>query len=73
MNHDIGAAYCTIAPNSRRLSLLVNSVRIKVGQCWTETGTHGLPWINATHPGGVNKFGLLKHMVIWAKLLFLLS
>jgi WW domain-containing oxidoreductase len=54
MNQDIGA---TLLYNRTKLAqiLFLRELyqRIKAGQFGPVTGTSGLPWINATHPGGV--------------------
>jgi WW domain-containing oxidoreductase len=54
MNQDIGA---TLLYNRTKLAqiLFLRELyrRIKSGQFGTATGTTGLPWINATHPGGI--------------------
>jgi WW domain-containing oxidoreductase len=55
MNQDIGA---TLLYNRTKLAqiLFLRELyqRIKTGQFGTVTDTTGLPWINATHPGGVS-------------------
>jgi WW domain-containing oxidoreductase len=54
INQDIGA---TLLYNRTKLAqiLFLRELysRIKAGQFGTVTGTTGLPWINATHPGGI--------------------
>jgi WW domain-containing oxidoreductase len=54
MNQDIGA---TLLYNRTKLAQILFLrelyARIKGGQFGTVTGNTGLPWINATHPGGV--------------------
>jgi WW domain-containing oxidoreductase len=54
MNQDIGA---TLLYNRTKLAqiLFLRELyqRIKAGQFGTVTGTTGLPWINATHPGAI--------------------
>ncbi|UPX21346.1 uncharacterized protein EKO05_0011533 [Ascochyta rabiei] len=54
MNQDIGAMQLY---NRTKLAQVVFLrellLRIKAGQFGTVTGTTGLPWINATHPGAV--------------------
>jgi WW domain-containing oxidoreductase len=54
MNQDIGA---TLLYNRTKLSQILFLrelyARIKAGQFGTVTGNTGLPWINATHPGGI--------------------
>jgi WW domain-containing oxidoreductase len=55
MNQDIGA---TLLYNRTKLAQILFLrqlyARIKAGQFGTVTGSTGLPWINATHPGGVS-------------------
>jgi WW domain-containing oxidoreductase len=55
MNQNIGA---TLLYNRTKLAqiLFLRELyrRIKAGQFGAVTGTTGLPWINATHPGGVS-------------------
>ena len=54
MNQDIGA---TLLYNRTKLAQILFLrelyARIKAGQFGPVSGTTGLPWINATHPGGV--------------------
>lgn len=55
INQDIGP---TFLYNRTKLAEIVFLrelyIRIKAGQFGQVTGTQGLPWINATHPGGVS-------------------
>jgi WW domain-containing oxidoreductase len=54
INQDIGA---TMLYNRTKLAQILFLrqlyARIKAGQFGTVTGTAGMPWINATHPGGI--------------------
>ncbi|CAO2651398.1 Nn.00g039680.m01.CDS01 [Neocucurbitaria sp. VM-36] len=54
MNQDIGAMLLYNRTKLAQILFLRELyTRIKAGQFGAVTGTQGLPWINATHPGGV--------------------
>jgi WW domain-containing oxidoreductase len=54
MNQDIGAAKLYNRTKLAQILFLRELYfRIKAGEFGQVTGTQGLPWINATHPGGV--------------------